>query len=431
MGKMKIAKYIALVVVMMASIVAGAQKRIAFDEAFVDTTLRVDYVFAGDAREQRVYLDCLSSQPHWAGRRVNMERAPYRGNGCVRMKRKSDGEVMYEHTYSSLFQEYIVTEEAQKVARSFENSFQLPMPREIVEVECILYDNYGREIASIKHEVDPKDILIRQRRAQEGDGRQVVVIKESGTYREKIDIAIVSEGYAKDESGKFMDDAKRAAEALMEHEPFKSMSDRFNIRAVFVPSAESGVSIPKKGEWHDSALGSHYSTFYSDRYLTTLNVKTVHDNLTGVEYEHILILANTKEYGGGGIYNSYTMASAGHKTMKPVVVHEMGHSFGGLADEYYYEEELDTLTYPTAVEPWEPNITTKVEFEKKWEWMIGDERWEKMGVGVYEGGGYTSKGVYRPAHNCRMRTNENPDFCPVCQEALKRLIRYYTEEVSW
>ncbi|MDE6430560.1 MAG: M64 family metallopeptidase, partial [Duncaniella sp.] len=161
----------------------------------------------------------------------------------------------------------------------------------------------------------------------------------------------------------------------------------------------------------------------------------IHNAISGIPYEHIIILANTDEYGGGGIYNSYTLTTARHKNFRPVVVHEFGHSFGGLADEYFYEQEQEE-SYPLDVEPWEPNITTLVDFDSKWKHLVKEETPvptpEKSAaiypVGVYEGGGYTFKGVYRPADRCRMRDNDWPVFCPACEEALANLIDFYAGE---
>ena len=155
---------------------------------------------------------------------------------------------------------------------------------------------------------------------------------------------------------------------------------------------------------------------------------------SGVPYEHIVILANTENYGGGGIYNSYLMSAAHNEKTRPVVVHEFGHSFAGLADEYYYDDQYETQ-YPADTEPWEPNLTTLVDFDRKWKDMLprGTKIPTKPSkknlyteVGVYEGGGYQSKGVYRPAQECRMKINEAPVFCPVCERAILRVINYYT-----
>ena len=233
----------------------------------------------------------------------------------------------------------------------------------------------------------------------------------------------------------FYKDAAIACESLFAHEPFRSMKKYFNIVAVASPSEDSGVSVPRLGEWKRTAFSSHFSTFYSDRYLTTSRVKSIHDALAGIPYEHIIILANTEEYGGGGIYNSYTLTTAHHPMFRPVVVHEFGHSFGGLADEYFYDNDVMTDTYPLDVEPWEQNISTRINFTSKWEDMLAQgtpvptpsSESGTYPVGVYEGAGYSAKGIYRPADNCRMRTNEYPTFCPVCQRAIRRVIEFYTE----
>ena len=218
----------------------------------------------------------------------------------------------------------------------------------------------------------------------------------------------------------FYADAAVAVESFMNHEAFRELADRFNFVAVELPSAESGVSVPRRGEWKDTALGSHFDTFYSDRYLTTLHLKQMHDLLAGLPYEHIIILANTDTYGGGGIFNSYTLTTAHHAQFRPVVVHEFGHSFVGLADEYFYDDQFVEYYYPD-VEPWEPNITTQADFSRKWEAKLG-----QPGVGLLEGGGYQSKGVWRASEDCRMRTNGAEDFCPVCADAVRAMVRFYT-----
>ena len=170
----------------------------------------------------------------------------------------------------------------------------------------------------------------------------------------------------------------------------------------------------------DGLLTFHESTIA--RYLTTLNLKALHDWLAGIPYEHIIVLVNTEKYGGGGILNSYNLSMAHHRMFKPVVVHEFGHSFAGLADEYAYEQEAIPM-YPADVEPWEPNITTQVNFGAKWKDMVG----KIDGVGLFEGAGYSLKGVYRPENDCRMRTNENPTFCHVCEKAIRDIVDFYTK----
>jgi hypothetical protein len=264
-------------------------------------------------------------------------------------------------------------------------------------------------------------------------------IVQNGDPAHCIDVAIVAEGYTEGEMEQFYADAQTAAESLFDHAPFSELRDRFNIVAVAAPSRDSGVSVPRLNDWRETAFGAHFSTFYSDRYLTTTNIQALHDALAGIPYEHIIVLANTEEYGGGGIYNFYTLTAAHHKMFRPVVVHEFGHSFGGLTDEYYYEDDVILASYPTDVEPWEPNITSLVDFDAKWADMVAPKtaiptrpdtvrgRVRMPEVGAYEGGGYFAKGIYRPSYDCRMRTNQCARFCPVCERSLRRLIEFYTE----
>ena len=117
-----------------------------------------------------------------------------------------------------------------------------------------------------------------------------------------------------------------------------------------------------------------------------------------------------------------TVTTSDHPTFRPVLVHEFGHAYGGLGDEYFYDDGYETM-YPADTEPWEPNLTTLIDFQSKWADMLS-----VPGVGVFEGGGYQSKGVYRPAQDCRMKTNEAKNFCPVCSRALVRITDFYTSQ---
>lgn len=404
-------------------------------------TLRVDYVFSGTDKATEISLDMLYAFDGWAGRRVNLDKVPIKGNGRISMTDIASGKVIYMQSFSTLFQEWKTTEEAVKLRKAFENTFLLPMPSEKAVVKVELYDFFGNVSASLSHVVDPSDILIRKMDQVAPPHRYLL---KSGSPEEKIDVAIVAEGYTEEEAEQFYHDAQVALEAILAHDPFGKLKDRFNFVAVALISEDSGVSVPREGVWKNTAVGSNYDTFYSDRYLTTSCVWKMHDALCGVPYEHLIILANTDTYGGGGIYNSYTLTTARHKDFRPVVVHEFGHSFAGLADEYYYDDQFVEYYYSDS-EPWEQNITTLYDFSSKWDDMLpkvigiptpfdGDV-WEKIHegipmeslVGVYEGAGYQSKGVYRPYPDCRMKTNTAECFCPVCQRAIERIIRFYTE----
>ena len=382
-----------------------------------DKTLRLDYIFSGTDKSVEISLDEMSCFDGWAGRRVNLDEVPVRGNGQISLTDDVSGEVLYRQSFSTLFQEWQTTEEATGVRKSFENVFLLPMPQAKAKVQVELYDFWGNVSASLTHIVDPGDVLIRKIAPQVSQHQYLL---KNGSPEDKIDVVIVAEGYTADELEMFYNDARIAMDAILTHEPFGQYKDSFNFVAVALESNDSGVSVPGEGEWKDTALKAHFNTFYMDRYLTTLRLKNMHDRLCGIPYEHIVILANTDTYGGGGIYNSYTLTTAHHPAFKPVVVHEFGHSFAGLADEYYYDDQYVEYYYPDC-EPWEQNITTLFDFDSKWKDMLDSGEAQLL-----EGAGYQSKGVYRGSEDCRMHTNKAESFCPVCQRAIGRMIEFYT-----
>ena len=400
---------------LLSSFSAQAQN---FDDYFEDKTLRLDYTFAGDATRQQIFVDELVSLPRWYGRKQHLAELPLKGNGQITVRSLADGMVIYRHSFSSLFQEWVSTAEAKQTQKSFENVFLVPFPKSPVEIKVELFDYHDQVISRIIHKVDPKDILIRK--AGERQITPHVTLQQAADTARCIRVAFVAEGYQQQEMDVFLNDCRIAMESLFEHEPLKQNQLKFNMVAVMPPSVESGTSEPNKGIWKNTPLGSHFDTFYSERYLTTLHLKKLHDVLAGIPYEHIIVLVNTDRYGGGGIYNSYNLTYAHGKHFRPVVVHEFGHSFGGLGDEYPYGD--DDPMYFADTEPWEPNLTTKHDFNGKWENLIKDKK-----AGFIEGGGYLSKGVWRGYENCRMRTNEEPEFCLVCQQALQRLIDFYTK----
>lgn len=424
-------KYACILLQLLMTVTLAAQD---FSQYFTDRTLRVDYFFTGNADRQEIWVDELSALPGWSGRKHNLDRLPLGGYGQITMRDAESGTVIYRTSFSTLFQEWLETDEARNVQKGFENTFLLPYPKRPVEVEVTLLDKRLQPEASLKHTVDPADILIHPKGFDGVTPHKYLL--QSGSTDRCIDVAILAEGYTEAEMDTFYRDAAIACESLFAHEPFRSLKDRFNIVAVASPSQDSGVSIPRLHRWKRTAFSSHFSTFYSDRYLTTSRVKSIHDALAGIPYEHIIILANTDQYGGGGIYNSYVLSSTRHAQFLPVVVHEFGHSFAALADEYAYDDEYSPM-YPDGIEPWEQNITTLTDFASKWADLVpagtpvptppvrnAAGRFSK--VGLFEGAGYRSHGVYRPCTDCRMRTNTAPEFCPVCRRAIERLVRYYT-----
>lgn len=405
-----------------------------FDDYFTDKTLRLDYIFGGNSEQEYVFLDQLNELPSWAGKRHNLSSSFLDGNGQIKVYDVETDSCIYKHTFSSLFQEWTTTEEAKHISKSFENVFLIPLPKKEARVEVSFRDRKGKYNTLLTHEVNPKDILIHKKGYK--NITPYTVIGNANDAESRINVAIVAEGFAKDEIVDFQKYAEETVKQIFLHKPFDKYKDNFNFYIVESVSDDSGVSVPRKGEWKNTAVGSNFDTFYSDRYLTSSRVKDIHDILAGIPYEHIIILANTDVYGGGGIFNSYTLTTTSHAEFKPVVVHEFGHSFAGLADEYFYNGDVLDNTYPKDVEPWEQNITTMVNFDAKWKDMLlpnvpipaplADST--KYETAVFEGAGYASHEIYRSRYDCRMKTNACKDFCPVCQRSIERLILSYLKE---
>jgi hypothetical protein len=460
-------------IIVISGLAACAQ---SFDEWFNDSTLRLDYIFAGNNHDQQIFFEKACSLPRWAGRKGRLADVPLKGNGQLTVKDHATGQLLYVHTFSTLFQEWQATEEATRVNRAFETSYNIPQPKQPVDITVTLTDFHGKVVASMTHTVDPADILIRRLgdngipyhyvwkgkvetqnlASQDEPGKRNYMPTEGPLDGDPditscIDLAIVAEGYTHAQMGKFYSDCQRAVDALFAREPFKSLKSRFNVVAVAAESLEGGPSVPHLGRWRNTAVSTNYDTFYSDRYLTTRDIHHLYDLLACVPFEHIIVLVNSDTYGGGGIYNQVMVTTSDHPTFAQVLVHEFGHSYAGLGDEYFYDDGYETM-YPADTEPWEPNLTTLVDFQSKWADMlpkgtpvptppdpkvpnyrkITNEKEQRLldaatqRVGVFEGGGYQSKGVYRPAQECRMKVNEVTDFCPVCSRAIQRITDFYT-----
>lgn len=405
-----------------------------FNEHFTDQTLRIDYIFSGNIDHQEISVDELNIIPGWYGKKQRLSEVPIEGNGQIIVRSHRTQEIIYRNSFSTLFQEWLSYDEAKTIRKAFQNIFLVPMPKDTADVTIVLKNNRREIMTEFTHMVVPNDILIRRIGYQDVTPHET--IQEAENSEHCIHIAYIAEGYTEAEMPIFLNDVKIANDALFDHEPFKSMKKRFHVTAVKAISAESGTSEPSQGIWKNTALHSHFDTFYSNRYLTTLHLKDLHNLLAGIPYEHIIVLVNTDQYGGGGILNSYNLSMTHHYLFKEVVVHEFGHSFGGLGDEYAYDFEQIPM-YPTDIEPWEPNLTTLKDFNGKWEHLIKkgtpiptplskDPNTIVKRVGLFEGAGYNLKGVYRACQDCRMRSNNVKDFCPACQLGLTRLIDFYT-----
>ena len=402
-----------------------------FGEVFADSTLRVDYVLGAGGGRPVALVHSVGKMAGWAGRRGRLDELPYMGNGQLTVRDAATDSVIYRSSFSTLFHEWLATDGVSDEARSFEHTMLMPLPRRKSVVELTLTDGRRDTLVSLSMPYSPDDVLVEKLERRELPYRY---LHKGGDAADCIDVAILAEGYTAGQADDFYGHTRRAVDEILAYEPFCRYKDKFNFVAVFSASPDEGVSVPHEGEWRRTSFGSHFTTFGMERYLTADGVWRMHSAASAVPYEHLIVLANTAEYGGGGIYNSYLLTAARNSGFRPVVVHEFGHSFGGLADEYFYEGDALEDSYPHDVEPWEPNITTLVDFDSKWHGMLvagtpvptRPADFGKYPVGVYEGGGYSAKGVYRPAYECRMRNNSYPTFCKVCESALERLILFYT-----
>lgn len=406
--------------------------QIDFQKYFYDKSFRFDFLLGGNSKEVIVYPEQMKQEPFWAGSKKNLVDPFNYGTYRFRVFDVKSDSLLFSKGFSTLFQEWQTTAEAKKTNKTFYQAAIFPFPKKDFRLEIDARQWNGNFKTIFSETIDPKNYFIQQ---EIPEPQQVSEIVVNGNIESKIDLVILAEGYTINEKTKFIDDAKRISDYLFAEEPFKSEKQHFNIRAVFIPSEESGTDIPGEGIYKNTALNSTFYTFDVPRYLTTSDMKNIYDAAANVPYEHIYVLVNTERYGGGGFYNFVTVCSADNALTPQVIVHEFGHGFAGLGDEYYNSTVAYEDFYNLETEPWEPNLTTLVNFNSKWKTMLNDTipiptprtiNYSKT-VGVFEGGGYMSKGIYSPFINCRMKSNEAKSFCPVCEKSIRDMIRFYSE----
>ncbi len=405
----------------------------SFDEYFRPGTLRIDYVLAGDEKNETVYYLGMKEEPHWGGPQKNLID-PF-GYGTYRYSAfdSASGKLIFQRGFCSLFQEWKGTPEAKTLRKAFSMVAVMPFPKNTIRfvIEKRTYET-NEFVILFDRNISPADYFIHR---MNPSTLKVTKLKESGDPSHHVDIAFIAEGYTMHEMDKFREDARILYEYFMTVEPYKSLSDRFNFYAIESPSAESGVTIPGRDIYVNTNIHSAFYTFDMDRYLTTSDTKSIYDIAAAVPCDVPFVLVNSKRYGGGGFYNHYGQSTVDHQLSKIVAIHEFGHAFAGLADEYYNAEVTYSDFYNLRFEPWEPNITTNVEFDRKWKSMILEgtpiptprEEKYKSTVGMFEGGGYLGKGIYSPMMDCRMKSNDAQGFCPACTEATRRMILFYCD----
>ncbi len=415
----------------MLLLVFSAAAQAQFDNYFYNKTLRLDYVHTGNDTTDAYAIDELIEEPYWGGSKVNLVNTVDYGNYKVTVTDSKSGTLIYTHCYSSLFSEWQTTPEAKSTYRAFPENVVIPYPRKEVMLDFYNRSRDGEWIKKFSYSLDPKNYFIKKERRHEYPS---FTVNQAGDPAVCLDIVFIPEGYTVTEMDKFKADCARLADYLLKCVPFSEYSSKINIVGVEAPSLESGADIPGKDIWKKTILNSSFYTFDVERYLTTYDMKSVRDVAANVPYDQICIVANSKVYGGGGIYNHYALFTSDNPYANYVFVHEFGHSFAGLGDEYYNSDVAYEDFYNLKVEPWEPNLTTLVDFSSKWKDMVtpdapiptpADDN-EKYAVGAYEGGGYMAKGVYRPSYDCTMKSLSYNNFCPVCQKAIRDMLEIYT-----
>ena len=455
----------------------GGQKM--FDDYFTGQTFRFDYYHSGTAKEEHLSLDEIRLEGPWAGSKVNLIDGSNLGKYLFEVVDLKSNKVIYSRGFASIYGEWETTGEASKIWRSFHESQRFPEPKDKVQLVLKKRQDDGSFSQIYVTTIDPASRFIN--RSPLVSAGEVWTVFESGEAAKKVDILILADGYTAKEKEKFHKDVTRLVGVMFETDPFKSHKKDFNVRAIDIVSNQSGISNPRKAVWRKSALGLSFNSFDSDRYVLTYENKNMREMAANAPYDAIIMVANDRKYGGGGIFNLWATVTSDTEPAAYVFVHEFGHSFAGLGDEYYTSPvSYENYAMPS-VEPWDPNVTGlfdpanlkwkhlmeagtplptpwnkdeydkyEVERQKKREKMVAEKATEEQmealfkevkevttpmlnknkffgKVGAFEGAGYESKGLYRPEIDCIMFTRNDVPFCKVCTEAIVKVIKMYAE----
>jgi len=452
----------------------------SFDEYFTGGTLRFDYYHSGISSEEHISLDRIRAEGEWPGRRGKLLDDTNLGKYLFLVVDRETNLPIYSSGFSSIYGEWETTGEARRgVWRSLHESQRFPEPKRAVQL--VLQKRQGdgsfREIYSAT--VDPSHRSVH--RAPIVERGEVWAVHESGPPAKKVDLLILGDGYTADEMELYRQDARDVADALLSFPPFSEHREDFNVWAIDVASPASGISRPRASYWNDTPIGLSYNSFDSERYMLTLENRRLREIAALAPYDTLILIANDEKYGGGGIYNLYSTAAARSAQMAYLIVHEFGHAFGGLGDEYYTSSVSYEDFIAPGTEPWEPNITALQDpTHLKWSGFVADdtplptpwnqEKYDKVSldfqrqrselrsagaseermdeyfaevqrvttpmlkgephfhdVGAFEGAGYQAKGLYRPSADCIMFTRNPSTYCPVCSAGIERVIALYTE----
>ncbi|HSC28828.1 MAG TPA: M64 family metallopeptidase [Vicinamibacterales bacterium] len=453
---------------------ASATSPFAFDR-----TMRVDYFHTGGPRSgETIALDRVVNDGPWPGSRTQLVDPTGLGPYRFDVRERAGGRLIYSRGFASVYGEWETTAEARAVHRTFHESLRFPWPAGPVQVAVSRRQADNRFVPIWSVDVDPASRFVNG--APPGPVGNVWPIFENGPPAENVDLLVIGEGYTRAELSKFHADAKRLVETLFAEEPFKSRRSDFNVRALDLPSAVSGVNRPNAGVFRRTPLSTEYNIFDSERYMLTLDNRALRDAASAAPYEFVEILVNERTYGGGGIFNDHATSSADSAFSPYVFVHEFAHHFAALADEYYTSDVAYETGTVRKYEPWEPNVTALLDpAALKWRDLVTPGTplptpWEKEAferqsraiqerrreirkrnaaeeemdalfreqreaelkllggmkhsgaVGAFEGASYEARGLYRPQADCIMFTRNPVGFCRVCRRAIERIIDLYS-----
>mgnify|MGYP005833807401 CR=1 FL=1 len=471
----------------------AAGQELNFGDYFADRGLRFDLFQVGDAKKEAVILDHIYLEGEWPENPAGLVEPFENGRYRVRLYDIASNRLVYSRGFDAMIGEYRTTSPASEgVRRVFKRSVRVPCPLRPFVFVIESRDRRNLPHAVFTQAIDPADYHIIRESPAAGD--LVFDVLVNGPAKEKVDLVFVAEGYTAEDKDKFRADAERFTGYLFDFEPYKSLKGSFNVRGVFRPSPERAMDEPRQGRFRKTVLNASFNAFDLDRYMLIEEGHRLRELAGQAPYDAIVVLVNSNRYGGGGIYNDYCVTTVDHASSRQVFIHELGHSFAGLADEYYASEVSYNDFYPKGVEPLEPNITALLDPDHvKWQKYLspgismpteyGKEETEalqaerssllearrkeldeakKAGagksrlnavqsgydkklkdlerkleevrkryshladkVGVFEGAGYASKGLYRPMMYCIMISSPKNEFCVVCQKAIERMVRYY------
>jgi hypothetical protein len=423
-----------------------------FDNYFVNENLRVDYYHMADKTSEWITLDRTYRQGTWAGNPGSLIDSFDNGQYYIKVYDATSGELIYSRGFNSYCAEYITTDMAARgIKRTYHETVLVPFPKAKIKFTLERRARDNRLSPIFEQVIDPQSIDINNEAPEQGV--TVFEFLKNGDPHKKVDLAVLSEGYTEGEKEKFEQDLKKAFEVFFSFEPYKSYKKDFNVYGVFKPSRDSGTDEPTHSVFKNTVFGTSFNSMGLYRYMLTEENRPIRDAAAHVPYDLVLVMVNTPRYGGGGIYNFYCVFSVNEEWYGYLLLHEFGHAFAGLGDEYYASNVVYNEFYPAGVEPTDPNLTALLDPENlKWKHLLTKgveiptpwekDKFDKMNaeekkthlarpeyrgiVGAFEGAGYASKGLYRPMIDCIMFSKRLQPYCVVCREAVLCVIRQYT-----